>query len=421
MSSLATLLAQIGVILLAARVVGRLLRRIGQPQVVGEMVAGILLGPSLLGLLLPGVSAGLYPPESLRSLGAVSEVGIVLFMFLVGLEVDPLLLRSRGRAAVVTSQAGMVVPFALGGLLGLYLYPVLAPGGVHRIHFVAFMGSAMSMTAFPVLVRILAERDMMRSNVGIMAIACAAVNDVAGWAIFGVVVLLTRSVELRASMAFTVLGLVAFAAVLFLLVRPLLRRMIGLYLQRGFLSNDLMALVLLLVFTSALASELLGVHALFGAFVLGVVVPRRSEFSRALVTKMEDLVVVLFLPVFFALSGLRTRIGLLAGTEMWAYCALVLLVAIAGKFGGSSLAARMSGLSWREAGALGVLMNTRGLVELVILNLGLELGIISPPLFTMMVIMALLTTIATTPLLQRIYPARRWEQEAAPRLLEKAV
>ncbi len=420
MLHLPTLLAQVAVILLAARAVGWLLRRIRQPQVVGEMVAGILLGPSLLGLLLPGPAEALFPPESLGFLGAVSEIGVVLFMFLIGLEVDPQLLRRRGRVAVVTSQAGILVPFILGALLGLFLHPRLAPEGVSTLHFVLFMGTAMSITAFPVLARILSEHHMMRSNVGTMAMACAAVNDVAGWSILAVVVLLTRSVEVGASVGLTFLGLIAFGVVLWFVVRPLLRKMVGLYLQRGLLSNDLLALVLLLVVTSALASEKVGVHGLFGAFALGVVVPRGSEFIRALVAKMQDLVVVLFLPIFFALTGLKTQIGLLTGAEMWATCALVLLVAVAGKFGGTSLAARMSGLSWREAGALGVLMNTRGLVELVILNLGLELGIISPPLFAMMVIMALVTTIATTPILEWIYPAEQRQQEAAPRLVERA-
>ena len=369
------------------------------------MIAGILLGPSLLGFVAPGAASALFPEESLPYLAAVSQVGIVIFMFLMGLEVEPQLLRGRGRAAFMTSQAGILIPFVSGVVLGLFLYSTLAPQGVDRTHFVLFMGTAMSITAFPVLARILDERGLSRTGIGTMALASAAVDDVAGWSILTVVVLLTRAQEVGMSVATTLLGLVTFAAVLLLLVRPLLQRAADAFVRRGVLSNDLMALVLLLAFGSAVASELVGVHALFGAFVLGVFVPRCSDFARALVAKMQDLVVVLLLPIFFALTGLKTRIGLLAGFEMWGYCALVLTVAIAGKFGGVSAAARFSGLPWREACALGALMNARGLVELVILNVGLEIGIISPSLFTMMVIMALVTTVITTPLLEWIHPS----------------
>jgi Kef-type K+ transport system membrane component KefB len=369
------------------------------------MIAGILLGPSLLGFVAPGAASALFPEESLPYLAAVSQVGIVIFMFLMGLEVEPQLLRGRGRAAFMTSQAGILIPFVSGVVLGLFLYSTLAPQGVDRTHFVLFMGTAMSITAFPVLARILDERGLSRTGIGTMALASAAVDDVAGWSILTVVVLLTRAQEVGMSVATTLLGLVTFAAVLLLLVRPLLQRAADAFVRRGVLSNDLMALVLLLAFGSAVASELVGVHALFGAFVLGVLVPRRSDFARALVAKMQDLVVVLLLPIFFALTGLRTRIGLLAGFEVWGYCVLVLSIAIAGKFGGVSAAARFSGLPWREACALGALMNARGLVELVILNIGLEIGIISPSLFTMMVIMALVTTVITTPLLEWIHPS----------------
>jgi Kef-type K+ transport system membrane component KefB len=369
------------------------------------MLAGILLGPSLLGIVAPGASAALFPEESLPFLAAVSQVGVVIFMFLMGLEVEPDLLRGRGRAAVLTSQAGILVPFVSGAVLGLFLYSSLAPEGVDRTHFVLFMGTAMSITAFPVLARILDERGLSNTSLGTMALASAAVDDVAGWSILTVVVLLTRAQEVGVSIATTLLGLFAFAAVLLLLARPLLQRMADAFVRRGVLSNDLMALVLLFALGSAVSSELVGVHALFGAFVLGVLVPRRAHFARALVAKMQDLVVVLLLPIFFALTGLRTQIGLLAGLEMWGYCALVLLVAVAGKLGGVSAAGRLFGLSWREAGALGALMNARGLVELVILNVGLEIGLISPSLFTMMVLMALVTTVITTPLLEWIHPS----------------
>ena len=407
MPHLPLLLLQLTAILLTARSVGWLLRRIQQPQVVGEMVAGIVLGPSLLGWLFPSFATALFPEESLGFLSAVSQVGVVVFMFLIGLEVDPEVLRGRGRAVVATSQAGILVPLVLGSLLGFYLYPRLAQNGVVELHFVLFMGTAMSITAFPVLARILIDRGLMKTTVGTMALACAAVGDVAGWSILAAVVLLSRSQLVGASLGVTLLGVLAFAAVLWFLVRPLLKRIADIYFRRGFLSNDLLSLVLLLVLGGALASEWLGVHALFGAFVVGVMVPRRKAFIDAILGRMQDMVVVLLLPVFFVLTGLKTTIGLVSNPDMWFYCALVLLVAIAGKFGGASVAARMTGLSWRESAALGVLMNTRGLLELILLNIGLEIGVITPSVFTMMVIMALVTTIMATPLLQWIYPAPR--------------
>jgi Kef-type K+ transport system membrane component KefB len=306
--------------------------------------------------------------------------------------------------------------------LGAFLHPRFAEEGVSRLHFMAFMGIAMSITAFPVLARILNERGLLVTKLGTLALACAAVNDAAGWSLLAAVVLLARSQGVYFTIALTFLGLLAFGLVLAFGVRPLLKRMVDVYGRRGSLSNDLMALLLLLVCASALASEALGVHALFGAFALGVIVPRRSDFVRAIVGKMHDLVTVLFLPLFFALTGLKTRIGLLTGAETWLYCALILAVAILGKFGGTTAAARLNGLPWREAGALGVLMNTRGLMELVILNIGLEIGIISPSVFTMMVVMALLTTVMASPLLDWIYPTPSVEEKAASgRLVEETV
>jgi Kef-type K+ transport system membrane component KefB len=403
------------VILAAARCVGWVLRRLGQPQVVGEMVAGILLGPSLLGFLAPGLSDSLFPPESLGFLSAVSQLGVIVFMFLMGLEVDPGLLRSKGRTVLATSQAGILVPFALGCLLGFFLHPRLSPPGVVQAHFMMFMGTAMSITAFPVLARILSERRLMGTEVGTIALACAAAGDLVGWCLLAVVVLVVRSQGLGPAAAWIPLWVLLLAAALWFVVRPLLGRVVDLYHRRGFLTNDLLALVLLLVLASAWASESAGVHALFGAFAVGVLMPRRTDFAHALKGKLQDLTVVLLLPVFFALTGLNTRVGLLNSAAMWGYLALVLLVAIAGKLGGSTFAARMSGLGWRQATALGVLMNTRGLVELILLNIGLEIGVISPAVFGIMVIMALLTTFMTSPLIEWIYPAER--AEGATRLV----
>lgn len=407
---LLTLLIQIAVILVAARLMGGLCRRLGQPQVVGEMAAGIALGPSLLGWLAPGVSAALFPMESLGALQVLSQIGLVLFMFLVGLELEPRLLRGQGETAVVTSHASIIFPFLLGSGLALYLYPRLSDASVTFTEFALFMGAAMSVTAFPVLARILTERNLLRTKVGAITIACAAVDDVTAWCLLAGVVALVRATGAE-GVLFTLGGSVAYVAVMLFLVRPLLGKLASYYESRGQLTQDAFALVLLTLLLSAWATEFVGIHALFGAFFLGAVMPKERGFVREISERLEWLTVVFLLPLFFAYTGLRTQIGLLDEPALWRNALLVLAVAVAGKFGGSALAARATGLGWREAGALGVLMNTRGLMELVILTIGLDLGVISPALFVMMVLMALATTVMTTPLLEWIYPARLIRQE----------
>lgn len=406
MGFLLLLIVQIGVVLVAARACGWLCRRIQQPQVVGEMLAGILLGPSLLGWLAPEMSGFLFPKASLVHLNTLSQVGLVLFMFLVGLELDPKLLRGRGHAAVVTSHVSIIAPFFLGSILAVHLYPQLSDASVSFQGFALFMGAAMSVTAFPVLARILAERNLVRTKVGAVTIACAAVDDVTAWSILAVVIALVRTDALEAPLWVTLAGSLAYVGAMLFLVRPALRRLEAAYHHRGGLTQDMLALVLLLALASAWTTEWLGIHALFGAFLLGAVMPKDRGFVHDIGAKLEDFTVVFLLPLFFANAGLRTSIGLVSGPEMWSFFGLIMLVAVAGKFGGSTLSARITGLSWREAGALGVLMNTRGLMELVILTIGLEIGVISPALFTMMVMMALVTTAMTTPFLQWIYPAR---------------
>ncbi|HYJ78761.1 MAG TPA: cation:proton antiporter [Longimicrobiaceae bacterium] len=407
MANLSLLLLQVGVILAAARGLGLLFRRIGQPQVMGEMVAGILLGPSLLGWAAPDVSAFLFPPASLGFLGSISQVGLLVFMFLVGLELDPRLLRGRTRTAVVTSHVSIAAPFFLGAALALYLYPRLSSDAVQFTGFALFMGAAMSVTAFPVLARILTERDLLRTRVGTVTIACAAVDDVTAWCILAGVVALVRSSDAGALPLWaTLAGSAAFIVLMVLVGKRAFAGLERWYVRRGAITQDMLAVILLVALAAAAATELLGIHALFGAFLAGAVMPKGEAFMHALNEKLHDLTVVLLLPLFFAFTGLRTHVGLLEGGEMWAMCALIVLVAVVGKFGGSALAARATGMTWREAGALGVLMNTRGLMELVILNIGLDIGVISPALFAMLVLMALATTFMTSPLLEWIYPAR---------------
>ena len=403
------LIVQIGVVLIASRVVGLAFRRIGQPQVMGEMAAGIMLGPSLLGWAAPGLSATLFPPASLGFLSSLSQVGLLIFMFLIGLELDPARLRGNGHTAVVTSHASIIAPFFLGASLALLLYSHLAPGGVDFSGFALFMGAAMSVTAFPVLARILTERDLLKTRVGSVAIACAAVDDVTAWCILAIVVVIVRATgggHAADALPRTLAGSALYLGAMLYWARPLLRRLEALHQRRARLTQDLLTVVLLLALGSAWVTEWLGIHALFGAFLAGAVLPKGRQFVHDLTAKLEDVTVVLLLPLFFAFTGLRTRFGLVSGPELWLYCALVVAVAVLGKFGGSTVAARVTGMPWRSAGAIGVLMNTRGLMELVILNVGLDLGVLSPTLFAMMVLMALATTFMTSPLLQLIYPVR---------------
>jgi len=406
------LLLQIGVVLFSARLLGWVFRAIHQPQVVGEMAAGLMLGPSLLGALAPDVSASLFPAGSLGHLSALSQVGLVAFMFLVGHELDPRLMQGRGEATVLTSHASITLPFFLGSLLALYMYPRFADPRVSFTSFALFTGIAMSITAFPVLARILTERKLLQHPVGAVALACAAVDDVTAWCILAAVVVAVRASAAALPLWTTITGSLVFVAGMIFIVRPLLRPLEAHFRQRGRLTHNLLGLILLMVLASAWTTERLGIHALFGAFLLGAVMPKGHDFVAAVRDKLEDLTVVLLLPLFFALTGLKTRIGLVSGGGAWFACGLVIAVAIAGKLGGSLVAARLAGTGWRQATAIGILMNTRGLMELVVLNIGLELGVITPTVFAMMVIMALVTTFMTTPLLALIYPASRIESES---------
>lgn len=409
-SPLALFIVQAVVVVVAARAIGLLTRKLEQPMVIAEVVAGILLGPSLLGWLAPEASAVLFPASSLGLLGAVSQIGLILFMFIVGLELDPNLLKKRVHSSVVISHTSIVVPFALGALLGLRLYGTLAPENAPHLSFLLFMGTAMSITAFPVLARILVERRLLRSRVGAVTIACAAVDDVTAWCILAFVVSIVRSSGVGSAVLTSGLAL-AYLGVMLFVVRPMLERLAE-RTKLG-LSQNIVALVLVGLFLSSFVTELIGIHALFGAFIFGTIIPKQGSFVSALAEKLEDLVVVFLLPLFFAYSGLRTQIGLLSTPESWMTCAAITAVASIGKFGGSAVAARVTGISWREANAIGILMNTRGLMELVVLNIGLDLGVISPKLFAMMVIMALVTTFATTPLLQWIYPTEQLAKQLA--------
>jgi Kef-type K+ transport system membrane component KefB len=400
------------VVIIVARAVGSLFQYLHQPAVVGEILAGILLGPSVLGRIAPGLSGALLPPEVAPFLEVLSQVGVILYMFLVGLELDPGLLRESGPATLVISHASIVTPFLMGAALALELYPRLSSADVPFTLFALFLGVAMSITAFPVLARILTDRRIHKSPMGVMALTCAAVNDVVGWCLLAFVVSVVQA--RYAGGLFTTVMAIGYIAVMLLVIRPAMARLALLYGTRGRLTQGVMAMVSVALLLSALATHYIGIHAVFGAFVLGAVVPHDSGLARELTDKLEDLVVVLLLPAFFAFTGMRTHIGLVNTQQEWILCGLIILVASLGKVGGSVVAARGSGLGWREAAALGVLMNTRGLMELIVLNIGLDLRIISAELFAMLVLMALVTTLATTPVLHLI--TRRRPSPVAPAL-----
>jgi Kef-type K+ transport system membrane component KefB len=396
------LLLALTAVIVAGRLLGRLFRRIGQPPVIGEVIGGVLLGPSLLGTLSPTAYNFILAPDVVPYLGVVAQLGVVLYMFLVGLELNTDLLRGQMHVTVITSHASIIVPFVLGSALALYLYPRFSNADVPFTSFALFLGISMSITAFPVLARILSDLKITATEVGLIALTCAAVDDVTAWCLLALVVAVVHA-SAGSAVIVTVLTL-GFIGAMFIVVRPWITRALrasqDVEPRRGQLAMAIVAVLL-----AALITEAIGVHALFGAFLLGAVIPHDSRLARTLLTSFDNLVTILLLPAFFAFAGMRTEIGLLSGPEAWITCGLLILVATLGKFGGTLLAARAGGATWRVAAALGILMNTRGLMQLIVLNVGLDLGVITPTVFTMMVLMAIATTVATTPILRRLMPA----------------
>lgn len=396
---LSHLFIQLLVVIAACRLVGKLFVRIGLPAVVGEMCAGILLGPSLFGLLAPEAFGFVFPTESLGTLRLLSQVGICLFMFTVGMDLNVGHVRNKAATAVAVSHAGIVFPFLLGVVLAYFLFTEMAGPKATFVGFALFMGISMSITAFPVLARILQERKISRTALGSTAITCAAVDDVTAWSIMAFVIAVAKATSLVAS-GFTLLLAVAFTAIMISVVRRALPVWIGdEQLRREEPSGGTLGIIVCVVIAAALSTEIIGIHALFGAFLAGAVMPDVGDFRRRITTLLEKFSSVLLLPLFFAFTGLRTEIGLLTGAEDWLVCAAIVGIATLGKLGGSAVAARVTGMNWRESLQLGALMNTRGLMELIALNIGYDLGILSPRIFTMLVIMAAITTMMTGPLL----------------------
>jgi K+:H+ antiporter len=400
--TLQLLIALIAVLALG-RVLGRALRQFGQPPVIGEVLAGIALGPSLLGQVVPAGTAFLASPDVTASISPVAQLGVILYMFLVGVDLDLEALRRQARATVLVAQVGVVVPFLLGTVIALAVHQRYAPHGVSRLNFALFIGVAMAVTAFPVLARILSDRELDKTEIGRFAMACAAMSDVTAWCLLAGVVGIARSrpgdgiVVAAATIGYTI--------VMISVVRPIA---VGLMhrVERQRSEHGTIALVLIATLISAAITDAIGVHAIFGAFLMGLVIPSQSRIARAVERSIQDIVGILLLPAFFALAGLRTDVTLLSGWDQWTLCLTIIALAVVGKFA-TAVPARLLGFTWRNAAAVGALMNTRGLMELVALNVGLDFGVISQTLFTMFVIMAITTTMSTGPLLHLLRVGRQ--------------
>ena len=398
---LAILLAQIITIIFVARFFGWVFRKIGQPSVIGEIIAGIALGPSLLGLYFPEFSGALFPIQSLGNLQFLSQIGLILFMFIIGIELDLKVLQNRAKEAVVISHASIVIPFALGIGLAYFVYYRFAPAGVAFLPFALFMGIAMSITAFPVLARIVQERGIHKTKLGAIVITCAAADDITAWCLLAAVIAIVKAGTFVSSLY--VIGLaILYVIVMLFVVKPFLKKIGELYGTKENLSKPVVAIFFLTLIISSYLTEIIGIHALFGAFMTGVIMPDITKFRNLFIEKVEDVSVILLLPLFFVYTGLRTEIGLINDPFLWRVTGFIILVAVVGKFFGSALAAKFVGQSWRDSLTIGALMNTRGLMELIVLNIGLDLKVLTPEVFTMMVIMALVTTFMTGPTLNSI-------------------
>ena len=399
-------LLQLTVIVLAARIGGEIAVRMGQSAVVGEIVIGILLGPSLFGLLAPGPFQYVFHSGAPEPMQMLSQIGLVLLMFQIGLEFDFSHLNERRnrKAMLWVAAASLLAPFALGYGIGQVSAPILSPSA-HPVASALFIATAFSITALPILGRIMMEFDMTRTSIGVIAISAAAINDVIGWLLLALITTLTLSNFDAASFALKVALVLVFFAVSWFGVRPLMKRV----LRRcdagsGTLTHNLLGIVLAAMFLSAMTTYQLGIFAIFGGFTMGVLLHDEPAFVKAWRARIGPFVMVFFLPIFFTYTGLRTHIGSLDSASAWLWCALIVFLATLGKFGGAYIAARLAGLSHRESKVLGVMMNTRALMELIVINVGYDLGVISQQMFTILVIMAIFSTVITSPLLRRWLP-----------------
>jgi Kef-type K+ transport system membrane component KefB len=403
------ILAQIVIIIIVSRIFAYIFRKIHQPTVIGEIIAGIALGPSLLGMFFPEFSSALFPANSLGNLNLLSQVGLILFMYMVGMELDVKVIQSKVKDAVVVSNAGILIPFTLGIGLAYFIYESFAPDNVAFLSFGLFLGLAMSITAFPVLARIVQERGIHKTRLGTLVLTCAAADDITAWCMLAAIIAIAKAGSFMSSL-YVILLSIMYVLIMLKVVRPFLKRIGDLHASRENLSKQVVAIFFLTLLISAYTTEIIGIHALFGAFMAGTIMPDNTKFRNVFIQKIEDVALVLLLPLFFVFTGLRTQIGLLNDIYLWKVTGLIILVAITGKFAGSAIASKIMGQNWRDSLTIGALMNTRGLMELVVLNIGYDLGILSPEVFSMMVIMALLTTFMTGPaldLIERIFKEKR--------------
>ena len=399
-------LLQIIIIIALSRVFSFLMKQVGQPAVIGEILAGIFLGPSLLGTLFPEAWAATFPLSSISNLHSISTIGLSLFMFIIGIDLDVSMLNKRIQTALFVSHASILFPFLLGTLLSFQLYSGFAQGGTSFLTFSLFMGVSMSITAFPVLARIIQERGLSRTPLGVMAITCAATDDITAWCILAVVIAIAKAGDLS-SVFFTLVLASGYVYFMFKVTRPTLLKISRKMKENGQIRRPFIAIAILTLLSSAFIAEIIGIHALFGAFLAGVTMPQDVKIRETLRNKIEDVSLLMFLPIFFAYTGLKTQIGLLMTDGLWKVCALVIFCAVVGKVFGTLFAARLMGQSWKNSFSLGALMNTRGLMELVVVNIGYDLGIITPGMFVVLVLMAISTTLMTGPLLnliEKIWP-----------------
>jgi Kef-type K+ transport system membrane component KefB len=398
---LSILLLQVIVILFTSRLFGLMIRKLGQQTVIGEIIAGIFLGPSILGWLFPGLSVLIFPQNSFLSLQFLSQIGLAFFMFVIGMELDLSKLKRKTHDAVIISQVSIAFPFFLGTCVSYYIFRELAPRGISFLSFALFIGIAMSITAFPVLARIIKERDLTKTPLGVLAITCAAVDDVTAWCMLAAVIAIVKAGSITSSL-FTIGLAIAYIVFMLYVIKPLLQKITDKRLKDESIDKTIIGMSFLLLLLSAYFTEIIGIHALFGSFIAGVIMPNNTRFKEILTDKIEDVSTILLLPIFFAFTGLRTQIGLLTEGHLWVFCILIISVAITGKLIGSAATARFIGRSWKDSLSLGVLMNTRGLIELIVLNIGYDLGILGPEIFAILVLMALFTTFMTGPSLDLI-------------------
>jgi Kef-type K+ transport system membrane component KefB len=410
---LAILLLQIVTIILVAKLFGWICTKIGQPTVIGEILAGIVLGPSVIGHYFPHFFTTLFPAASLGNLQFLSQIGLILFMFMVGMELDLKVVKKNAGDAFVISQTSIIIPFSLGLGLAYMIYQSFAPMGVKFASFGLFIGIAMSITAFPVLARVVQERGLHKTHLGSVVITCAAVDDITAWCLLAAVIAIVKAGSFISSL-YTIALVIVYVLVMIKMVHPFLKRVGELHTSRENLSKPIVAIFFLVLLLSAYTTELIGIHALFGAFMAGTIMPNNEKFRNIFIEKIEDVALVLLLPLYFVFTGLRTQIGLLDDPYLWQITGWIILVAVTGKFIGSAAAAKVVGQNWHDSLSIGALMNTRGLMELVVLNIGYDLGILTPQIFAMMVIMALITTFMTGPALNIINKLFKQKEENFP-------